>query len=468
MWDGRGVTIRLLTWDIGSASRAGTPSGAAARPIMLLQPPDRGLPTTGDSPLTNTRHALLFFLPTAANGLVSLAAIPLLILVVGTDSWTRIAIGQAVGSLGMTLVTFGWSISGPATIGAMPVPERPTAYAVSVTSRLVIGLPVAAISALGTAALLGERDPVATISAASTALLGLSGAWFFIGTDRPLALLVVDTLPKVGAMALGLGITAATHSAIAFPLSQGVGVIVALGVGWALVVGRRARPAFAALQPSAITRALRQQSSGVLASLGFAAFAYAPLPLVTIFLPGAVTSFAVVDKLHKLLLTAASPLGNVLTARMAAGLRQGRGDVHSVVRQGLAATAITAIAALPLGLLAAALLPLISAGSVQPAWWLLVLLALMVSAGFAGATLPAVCLAPLGRMPAVVHATLIGTGTLVLVILLFARSDVPLFGALVAVTVASFVIVAVEAVIAGRGESRIKTDRSLERSGSVV
>ncbi len=402
------------------------------------------------------RRSLLYFLPTLVNGLVSLAAIPVLITSVGADDWARIALGQAVGSVGMTVISYGWSISGPSLVGSARAEERPPFYARAAIGQLAIAVPTLLVVFVATSALTGGTDPVAVLAGFGSALTGLSAGWFFAGSDRPVPLLTVDTLPRVAGLLAGIGITAFTGLAIAFPLGHIAGDLFALVASWLLIVGAGKGRAAGALGPRVIWQTLRTQSSGVLASLAYSVFGNAPLPLVAVFLPQAMVPFAVIDKLQKLLLTATAPLRFLLLARMGTGLDEGFGDVRAVVKSGLIGTlgaaAITGPAAVIAG---GVLLPIVSAGTVEPAWWVLALLSAGVIGGFAAGALPAVCLAPVARVGAASWANVFGCLALVGIMAAFPESA-PLLGALSAVALATGLVVGLEiwAVVRRLGHMR--------------
>ena len=236
---------------------------------------------------------------------------PVVARVAGPPGWSSFVAGQAVGTVGATVVFWGWNVGGPVLVAqASSAVERAEVYAASLRTRyllLVVVLPAAALmSAL--VAQPGHRVDAAAMAVA-TALLGMSQSWFGIGAGDPWLLIWYDTLPRVVAACLGAAVVWATGLVWTYP------VLLALSVAVSLVAfRRRVAPSAAGVSPLPVSRSAGELRSHLgTAGINLAATAYAstPVPVATVaFRPEVSSPFASADAAYRLGLFSVTAMGN--------------------------------------------------------------------------------------------------------------------------------------------------------------
>ncbi len=239
--------------------------------------------------------------------------LPVVARVSGPAGWSSFVAGQAIGTIGATVVFWGWNVIGPVLAArAGDVEARTEVYAVSLRTRyllLIVVVPVAVVvSAL--VATTGHRVDAAAMAAATT-LLGLSPSWFGIGVGNPWLLFWYDTLPRVAAAVAAAALVWLTSLVWVYP------VLLAVAVAGSLSAFRRrhvpgARGALVSPWPVARSLGDLRLHLGT-AGINLAATAYAstPVPIATVALRAEVSSrFASADSLYRFALFTVTALGN--------------------------------------------------------------------------------------------------------------------------------------------------------------
>ena len=248
---------------------------------------------------------------------------PVVARVAGPSGWSSFVAAQAVGTVGATVVFWGWNVGGPVLVAqASSAAERAEVYAASLRTRylLLLGVvpAVAVVSAL--VAQPGHRVD-ASAMAVATSLLGMSPSWFGIGLGEPWLLFWYDTLPRVVAAVIGAGVVWATGLVWTYPVLLAVSVVVSL-----VAFRRRVVPAAVGVSPFPVSRSAGELRSHLgTAGINLAATAYAstPVPVVTVaFRPDVSSPFASADAAYRLGLFSVTALGNAFqgwTLEAAAG-----------------------------------------------------------------------------------------------------------------------------------------------------
>lgn len=138
-----------------------------------------------------------FFATVVVSGASSIVTIPVIVTLTSAHSWAAVALGQAVGSSLSVLTMFGWGITGPARIAMMPRSEHAVAYWDSIVARLIVLVPVLAITVGVTWVIAPTAHLAAVVAGVAMAAGGLSGTWALIGRREPVALFWADTVPRV-------------------------------------------------------------------------------------------------------------------------------------------------------------------------------------------------------------------------------------------------------------------------------
>lgn len=255
---------------------------------------------------------------------------PVVARVAGAGGWSSFVAGQAVGTVGATVVFWGWNVGGPVLVArATSSPQRAQVYAASLRTRFLLLLAVLPLAAVVSAAVAtpGHRWDAAAIAAA-TSLLGLSPSWYGIGVGRPWLLFWYDTLPRVVAAVVGAVVVWATSAIWAYPLLLGVSVALSL-----VAFRRRVVPEVTSgdRTPWPVRRSAGELRAHLgTAGINLAATAYAsmPVPIVTVAFRTEISSrFASADAAYRFGLFAVTAMGNAFQGWVlepAAADRQGR------------------------------------------------------------------------------------------------------------------------------------------------
>lgn len=142
------------------------------------------------------RSVALLTAVSALSAISPLIALPLITRAAGPTGFAEIAIGQALGTLAATIITFGWAMRGPVEASRSPHPSRVFRASIVVRgANSIIVLPLVAL----VAALASHSDDhaLAIVSALAFSLQGLSLSWYAVGVGRPLLSLVFDAVPRI-------------------------------------------------------------------------------------------------------------------------------------------------------------------------------------------------------------------------------------------------------------------------------
>jgi O-antigen/teichoic acid export membrane protein len=244
------------------------------------------------------RRSALFSISVIASTVVGLVSIKLITDVLGTAGWGNLYLLQAINQFASILVAFGWGATGPASVAALAPEDRRQFLVDSLFARvpllLVVG-PLAII--LGIA--LGSDPAMAILATLTYTVPGVGAAWYFVGTNRPLALLAYDALPAILGQIAGLiavvivpALWAYLAATAAFTMG---GVLVGLIVALRGQDGARLhRPA-----PSALAAEMRTQGHGLVTLLFGNLATTLPAVLLQIFSPTAVPVFGMVDRIFR-------------------------------------------------------------------------------------------------------------------------------------------------------------------------
>lgn len=197
----------------------------------------------------------------------NLAAVPILMSVLGPTNWLPIAVGQAIGEVLRSVTTWGWNAVGQTRIAGKNADEQLAFYGLSLKPRLLMLGFVGGIMLVGVAITQSPYWSVVALTAASGAIYGLGSAWFFVGRRDIRSLLVYDALPRAAAPVLGAAATLALPVPYTFAISLIVGSMTASALGFQRVVKHAANlrhPLDSEDWPSAIRRLCESTSDFLL------------------------------------------------------------------------------------------------------------------------------------------------------------------------------------------------------------
>jgi PST family polysaccharide transporter len=237
--------------------------------------------------------------------------LPVVARVAGPAGWSSFVAGQAIGTVGATVVFWGWNVGGPVLVAqASSAEERAEVYASSLRTRYLLLLAVAPVAAVVAVVVAqpAQRTHAAAMAAA-TAFLGMSPSWFGIGAGDPWLLFWYDTLPRVVAAVAGAGLVAATGWISLYPMLLAASVAVSL-----MAFRRRVTPGARDTLPWPPGRAvgeLRHHLGTAGINLTATAYASTPVPVATVaFRPSVSSSFASADAAYRLGLFSVVAMGN--------------------------------------------------------------------------------------------------------------------------------------------------------------
>ncbi len=356
--------------------------------------------------LTGGLHKMVGFgLGMGLLGIATLLAIPAMVHVSGADAWAAIAIGQAVGGVAAVGIAYGWVVSGPASIAKANPADRRVEYVESVKTRLALFVPVMLVAAV-VALLVTQTNPVlAVLGSISTAVIGLTASWFFVGTGEPYLLLALETVPRIAGTLIGILLMSTANSAAIGLISQIVGALVGFGLCSYHILRRHRGDG--RLPTRSVRRVLYDQRHGVTSSAVSTLYAALPIVLVGWFAPNSLTSFAVLDKLQKQINSAVAPFVQVFQGWVP---RAGRNELKHRVNVALVvAGAAGAVMAVVLTVIGQPLVRWLGGGQIQVSDLSLALAMIAISLSMIESIAAKACLVALGMIGKVARITTWGS-----------------------------------------------------------
>ncbi|MET3718305.1 MULTISPECIES: polysaccharide biosynthesis protein [unclassified Arthrobacter] len=236
--------------------------------------------------------------------------LPVLSRLVGDAGWSSLLAGQAIGTFGATVIAWGWNMLGPVQIAKNQSPGfRAELYRESMRTRLLLSLVVLPVVSLLSAVLaVPELRLEAVAMSWTTALGGLSVAWYCIGLGKPSLLAKFDTIPRVIASLVAIPVVLATGAIWLYGLLFLLAVAVSLVLfqRWVVPAGRSTFTHWA--QTPATLRS-QMASAGISASGN--TYAATPLPIAQGFVDAAPAGqFGSADTIYRFGLFSVMALGN--------------------------------------------------------------------------------------------------------------------------------------------------------------
>lgn len=242
--------------------------------------------------------------------ILSIAVIPAVIIVAGSDVWAAIAVAQAVGGFGFVLVAAGWGVTGPTSVASLPAEERGAFYIGSLITRswlLVLILGPAVFVAIS---LTGHHPLISGVTTATSLLSALSAGWFFVGEASPIRFLLLETLPRNLGTAIGAAALLATGDPVWFVVLQGLGALAATAIASANIMSRYRGWAIR-LSPVRAFARLRGQASAISMAATASVYVNFPIVVVQMFIPEATALYALAERIMRLALYSTRPLVQV-------------------------------------------------------------------------------------------------------------------------------------------------------------
>lgn len=256
------------------------------------------------APFGRWRHArnlAMFIAIPVTSAFASLIAIPAVTGVFGAAGWSAMAIGLSVGAAASVVGELGWGLNGPARAARANSRARSTLFSVSLATKAILLAPVVAAAAGVTWMLVPEYRVEAVLMSVASGSLGLSMSWYFVGTGRPLWILLTDPVPRL---------TASLAAAIALAAGAPLALYPALLLAAALL-SPAIGAALARASPRAVTRfgfrrlllIVRAQGTALRGRAASALYIALPTALISVVDPSAVPVFSAAERLQRMFLT---------------------------------------------------------------------------------------------------------------------------------------------------------------------
>jgi hypothetical protein len=340
-------------------------------------------------------------------GVASFAAIPAMIAADGKVAWGAIALGQTIGTSGAVVAGYGWGLFGPARVAGAAAAERRLEYLESIHVRMILLLPVALVAACLALILAPAWRIFAAVGAVSATTMGLTASWYFVGVARPYAMLVLETIPRVGGTAAGIVLMRLGHSAVVLPGAMCAGMIAGFAISTSWVFCSTAREGAGHVRPRALRVVLSSHRHGLASDTAMATYAAAPLMIVSAVAPGLQPVFALADKVQAQSSVALAPARTVLQAWVP------RASGSARARRAQTALELAAVFAVVVGVGMVAVLPglmgWLGNGQISVSKGVVLLVAACVSLSLFVRTFELTALAPFERLDVVARAIVVSS-----------------------------------------------------------
>jgi O-antigen/teichoic acid export membrane protein len=352
------------------------------------------------------RRVLGFSLLPACSFLASLVLLPLISARFGSPAWSTVALGQSTGAIASIIVGLTWPIEGGNLIARAAPEERGALYVRSVASQLIV-LVVAGLVTVAVTVLLARDYPVeAALFAVSTAMNGLTAAWYYSGIGRPLPLLLNEGLVRLLGYAVALvGILLGAGLMWYAVTSVAASVLMSIANWMTLVVVPRVRVPRSILRDGWST--VRSEWFGTASRLAQSVYSFGGPSLFALLNPGALAAYAGARTVQVAAANGLSAVPNAFVSWVGgapAGERRSRiGRAHLL----MALFALTVFAGV--ALLGQIGMNYLFAGRLTLPLLDLVLLALGIALAFYNRTYQVLVLIPLGRKSLVYRSTMISS-----------------------------------------------------------
>lgn len=355
---------------------------------------------------SGVRAVVGFGLSMAVLAAVSLLLIPAIIRTGGQEAWGTVALGQSVGMVAAVVIYFGWGISGPMTVARASKAQRWREFSDSVTARLAVAsvaLPVTA----AVAAVIRSGEPVlAALAACTSGVVGLTSAWYFIGTRAPFTMFFAETVPRAVGSVAGIILMERGAGVVTGLSGQLVGMVVGMAIPIA-VIRRQNTTSSPAVPKRPLRVVLASQGHGVSSSAVGALYSALPVVIVSFVAPSSLVIFAILDKIQKQLYTALQPVVSVLQGWVAVE----RGDAlrRRITTANLSMASFAGAVGLTVTLAGAWLVEWLGAGMISVGTLALLLTGLWLALNLEESVASKVSLVPLGKTGQMARITAAGS-----------------------------------------------------------
>jgi O-antigen/teichoic acid export membrane protein len=259
--------------------------------------------------LKRSYSVLLFLLIPIITAITPLAALPAITRAVGPSGWADIAVAQSLGAAAAIVGELGWSVVGPQLVARSVSHEQRLTFQRAMASKMVAGIVLSLLAGVIAVLLARDLGLVAGFVAVVSGLSCLNSVWYFIGQNRPLSIIMTDSVPRLvsvlaAAVALDFG-----AGAYVFP----AGLLCGAGISFLLA----ARVARVRVFPSSadfrtVPATIRAQGVVVGGRAVSSIYTALPIAIVGVLSPQSVAAFAAAERLMRMGLNAVAAIPNRL------------------------------------------------------------------------------------------------------------------------------------------------------------
>lgn len=379
-------------------------------------------------------RSMLFSISVVVSTAVGIFSIPIINARVGSGDFAMLTLAQAIMAFLVVLIAFGWGATGPSMVSALPQNERKRFFVASLRIRVALcalGIPVA----VGILHLLTSLTaPQVLLAAIGYSMPGIGAAWYFVGTNRPVALFLFDGLPPLLGQIAGLVALLITPDLTSYLVCVMVANITGAIASWIYVWAQPEDGTWTTKGTAPVGQTLRGQLPGVLTMSMTSLWAALPIVLVNQFAPASLAEFAIIDKLYKYAVIVLAP---ILQAIQSWVPERGRAETPRRARTAtLSGWFVGALGGLALAVFSPIAAPIISLGQIE----VTIPVAIVVGIAFVGEAAAQISglsvLVALGRSDLLARsslvATLSGIGLVIVLVLPFG-----VLGAVLAMSITS-------------------------------
>lgn len=246
-----------------------------------------------------------------------LILLPTLARTADTATWASIAVGQSFGSVGLLVVTWGWTLSGPSIVARATPADRVAEIAVSLRARVsLLAVAGPAFSAAAVAVSPAGRGLDAAVMAAAMTAYGISPTWYAIGVGRASLILWYETIPRTAAIACSVAFLLLGAPAWSYPALLLAGTAAGQTVFYA-----RYTDGWRSVRRIGTAAALRRNFAAALTEIFTGAYGSATVALASLGGPVvAIASLSGADRLFRLASFSISVTSNALQGHVASAV----------------------------------------------------------------------------------------------------------------------------------------------------
>lgn len=215
----------------------------------------------------------------------------------GADGLAAVGIAQSIGIAFMTVSELGWSVLGPQRIGRATPEQRRGLYDSALATRLAASAILAPIAAVVAYFLATDHQPAAALLAAGFTLNALSPSWYLVGENKPLTILLVESLPRLALYVVAAALILAGSDLMLYGIAVG-GAALLSPILFALFRRRAPWPSRLAFRSGvSVIRTQLPVTGGRAISVLYTSF---PIALVGIVSPASVAVFTAAERLMRM------------------------------------------------------------------------------------------------------------------------------------------------------------------------